>query len=64
MSPARKDTGVGTGKSYLFQIDVHLGTSIEEEGGMETEITKRVGACWSNWKNAADCYSTIGCLRN
>ena len=35
--PSRKD-----GKSYSFRIDVHLGTSIEEEGGMETEITNRV----------------------
>ena len=24
--------------------------SIEEEGGMATEITKRVGADWINWK--------------
>ena len=23
---------------------------MEEEGGMETEITKRVGAGWRNWK--------------
>ena len=28
----------------------YLGTSIEEEGGMETEIAKRVGAGWMNWK--------------
>ena len=28
----------------------YLGTSMEEEGGMETEITKRVGAGWGNWK--------------
>ena len=27
----------------------YLGTSIEEEGGMETEIAKRVGAGWMNW---------------
>ena len=26
----------------------YLGTSMEEEGGMETEITKRVGAGWSH----------------
>ena len=36
VSPSRKDTGVVTGESYSFQIDVYLGTSIEEEGGMET----------------------------
>ena len=31
----------------------YLGTSIEEEGGMETEITKRVGAGWRNWKKCS-----------
>ena len=30
-----------------------LGTSIEEEGGMETEIAKRVGAGWMNWKKCS-----------
>ena len=48
MSLACKDTADGTGKSCSFQIDVHLGTSIEEEGGMETEITHRGGAGLSN----------------
>ena len=28
----------------------YLGTSIEEECGMETEFTKRVGAGWINGK--------------
>ena len=28
----------------------YLGTSTEEEGGTETEITERVGAGWRNWK--------------
>ena len=28
----------------------YLGTSMGEEGGMETEITTRVGAGWRNWK--------------
>ena len=31
----------------------YLGTSIEEEGGMETEIAKRVGAGWINWKKCS-----------
>ena len=31
----------------------YLGTSMEEEGGMETEITKRVGAGWRNWKTCS-----------
>ena len=31
----------------------YLGTSIEEEGGMETEIVKRVGAGWRNWKKCS-----------
>ena len=31
----------------------YLGTSMEEEGGMETEITKRVGAGWINWKKCS-----------
>ena len=32
----------------------YLGTSIEEEGGMETEIAKRVGAGWmNNWKQCS-----------
>ena len=31
----------------------YLGTSIEEEGGMETEIAKRVGAGWMNWKKSS-----------
>ena len=31
----------------------YLGTSLEEEGGMETEITKRVGAGWRNWKKCS-----------
>ena len=26
---------------------------MEEEGGMETEITKRVGAGWRNWKKCS-----------
>ena len=32
---------------------IYLGTSMEEEGGMETEITKRVGAGWRNWKKCS-----------
>ena len=32
---------------------MYLGTSIEEEGGMETAIAKRVGAGWMNWKNCS-----------
>ena len=39
----------------------YLGTSIEEEGGMVTEIAKRVGAGWMNWKNAVECCVTRGC---
>ena len=35
----------GTEKSLSFQI--HR-TSVDGEGGMETEITKRVGAGWRN----------------
>ena len=31
----------------------YLGKSMEEEGGMETEITKRVGAGWINWKTCS-----------
>ena len=31
----------------------YLGTSIEEEGGMETDIAKRVGAGWMNWKKCS-----------
>ena len=31
----------------------YLGTSMEEEGGMETEITKRVRAGWRNWKKCS-----------
>ena len=31
----------------------YLGTSIEEEGGMETETAKRVGAGWMNWKKCS-----------
>ena len=31
----------------------YLGTSMEEEGGMETEIAKRVGAGWMNWKKCS-----------
>ena len=34
----------------------YLGTSMEEEGGMETEITKRVGAGWRNWKK---CFGVL-----
>ena len=34
-----------------------MGTSIEDEGGMETEIAKRVGAGWINWKK----YSGVLC---
>ena len=37
-----------TGKSYYFK---YLGTSIEEECDMETEITKLVGPGWIDWKN-------------
>ena len=31
----------------------YLGTSTEEEGGMETEISKRVGAACRNWKRCS-----------
>ena len=31
----------------------YLGTSMEEECGMETEITMRVGAGWRNWKKCS-----------
>ena len=31
----------------------YLGTSIEENGGMKTEIAKRVGAGWMNWKKCS-----------
>ena len=31
----------------------YLGTSIEGEGGMETDIAKRVGAGWMNWKKCS-----------
>ena len=31
----------------------YLGTSMEEEGGMETEITTRVGTGWRNWKKCS-----------
>ena len=31
----------------------YLGTSMEEEGGIETEITKRVGAGWRNLKKCS-----------
>ena len=35
----------------------YLGTSMEEEGGMETEITHRVGEGWRKWKKWK---STVG----
>ena len=28
----------------------YLGASVEETGGMATEITQRVSAAWRNWK--------------
>ena len=31
----------------------YLGTRIEEEEGMDTEIAKRVGAWWMNWKKCS-----------
>ena len=34
-------------------VSIYLGTSIEEESGMETEIAKRVGAGWMNWKKCS-----------
>ena len=53
-----------TGKSYTFK---YLGTSIEEEGDMETEVTRQAGAGWRNWKKysgvGAYC-ATGGCQRN
>ena len=52
VTPARK-----YGKSYSFRIDVYLGTSVEEEGGMETEITNRVWAGWINWKKCSGVLS-------
>ena len=54
VSPACKDT---TGNSYSFQIHVYLGTSIEDDGGMETEITNLMGAGWSNWKKRSGVLS-------
>ena len=40
-------------KLLYFMFRLILGTSIEEEGGMETEIAKRVGAGWMNWKKCS-----------
>ena len=40
-------------KSTNLKLTSSLGTSIEEEGGMETEIAKRVGAGWMNWKKCS-----------
>ena len=37
----------------------YLGSSVEERGGMTTEITQRVSAAWSNWKR----YSGVLCDR-
>ena len=37
----------------------YLGTSMEEEGGMENEITKRVGAGWRNWKKCSGVGPTV-----
>ena len=37
-------------------ISIKMGTSIEEEGGMETEIAKRVGAGWMNWKKCSGVF--------
>ena len=48
----------------LLEIVTHfkyLGTSIEEECGMETEIIKRVGAGWAIVSNAVEYCGTEGC---
>ena len=37
----------------------YLGSSVEETGGMTTEISKRVSAAWGNWKR----YSGVLCDR-
>ena len=37
----------------------YLGTSIDEEGGMETEIAKRVGAGWMNWKKCSGVHGFV-----
>ena len=39
------------GESGSFNVDVGLHQG--SEGGMETGITKRVGAGWRNWKNCS-----------
>ena len=31
----------------------YLGSSVEETGGMATEITERVSAAWRNWKRCS-----------
>ena len=31
----------------------YLGSSVEETGGMATEITQRVSAAWRNWKRCS-----------
>ena len=31
----------------------HLGQSVEEKGGMATEISQRVSAAWGNWKRCS-----------
>ena len=38
-----------------------LGTSVEEECGMETEITKRVGSEWNIVSNVVEYLVTEGC---
>ena len=39
----------------------YIGASVEEEGGMETKIAKRVGVMWRNWKRAVGCCAIRGC---
>ena len=35
----------------------NLGSSVEETGGMTTEISQRVSAAWGNWKRCMYIYS-------
>ena len=43
---------------HLFK---YIGASVEETGGMTTEISQRMSATWGNWKICSGCCVTGGC---
>ena len=42
----------------IYSVQMYHGTSTVDEVAMETDITKRMGAGWRNWKKVGQKYAS------